>query len=105
MGDFEVIIDEKTERYDEFMKVFGTNIVKIKSPVSHLMILPNKQVSEVYFLDLDLLTKEQKESLITHLSKKFNQTREFTETNLNKIGVPILREGCSLVINNPQRWF
>jgi len=107
-NDFEVIIDEKTERYNEFMKIFGTNIIKVKSPFPHLIKTREKEVLKevlAYFFDLELLTREQRENLIVHLSEKFNQSKEFVEKNLETLGVPILAEGCTLVIHNPQRWF
>ena len=103
-SDFEVIIDKGTQRYDEFMKVLGTHIIKVKSPFPHLIKIQGKEV-QAYFFDLELLSKEQRENYINHLSEKFSQSKDFVEKNLETIGVPILAEGCTLVIHNPQRWF
>lgn len=103
--DFEVIVKEKSEKGKEFMKVFGTTIVKIKSPIPEYILTPDKEKVLAYFLDLDLITKEQRENLIKHLSEKFNEPIDFVRENLDDIGVPILKSGCSLVIENPQKWF
>ena len=101
--DFEVTIYDE-ERKKDFIKVFGTNTVKIKSPVPTWIIKPNGEKAEAYFLDLDLITKKEREKCIKHISEKFNQSIDFVRENLDKMGVPILRESCSLIIKNPQRW-
>ncbi|KKK85959.1 hypothetical protein LCGC14_2768060 [marine sediment metagenome] len=102
--DFEIIINENTERGKDFIKVFGTSIVNIKSPVPKYILIPSKEKVLAYFLDLDLITKKQREALINHLSKKFNQPIDFVRENLDKMGVPILKKDCSIAIKSPQRW-
>jgi len=101
--DFEVIISDE-ERKKDFIKVFGTNIIKVKSPVPTGILKPNGEKASAYFLDLDLITKKEREKLIKHLSEKFNQSIDFVRENLDKMGLPILQESCSLIIKNPQRW-
>ena len=101
--DFEVTIyDEKRKK--DFIKVFGTDTVKVKSPVPTRIIKPDGEEALAYFLDLALITKKERKKLIKHISEKFNQSIDFVEKNLDKMGLPILKESCSLVINNPQRW-
>ena len=102
--DFEIIINEKTERGKDFIKVFGKTIVNIKSPIPKYILTPDKEKVLAYFLDLALITEEQRENLIKHLSEKFNQSIDFVRKNLDKIGVPVLKKDCSLIINNPQKW-
>lgn len=101
--DFEVTIYDKKRKKD-FIKVFGTNTVKVKSPVPTLILRPNDEEAYAYFLDLDLITKKEREKLIKHLSEKFNQPIDFVRANLDKMGLPILKENCGLIIKNPQRW-
>ena len=49
MTDFEVAIYDK-ERKKDFMKVFGTNIVKVQSPIpTKIMISGEEKLA--YFLD------------------------------------------------------
>jgi len=104
--DFEIIISEKSERYNNFMAVYGTNIIKVISPFPELVSLPDsKEPVLAYFLDLDLITETQRENLICHISEKFQQSRKVVEDNLEKIGMPILAKDCTLVINNPQKYF
>jgi len=103
--DFEITIKNNTEKAKEFMKVFGTLTVNIKSPIPEYILTPNNEKVLAYFLDLDLITEEQRENLIKHLSEKFNQPIDFVIKNLDNIGVPILQNDCSLLIKNPQRWF
>lgn len=101
--DFEVTIHDK-ERSENFIEVFGTNTVKVKSPIPKWIIKPNGEEAEAYFLDLDLITKEEREKLIRNIHERFNQSINFVRKNLEKMGVPILAEHCSLIIHNPQRW-
>lgn len=103
-NDFEVMINDE-ERKKNFMKVFGTNIVKVKSPVPKRILKPDGVEADAYFLDLILITAGQRENLIQDLSERFQQPIEFVRKNLDKIGVPILADHCTLIINNPQRWF
>ena len=101
--DFEVTIYDK-ERKKNFLEVFGTDTVKVKSPIPEWIIRPNGEEALAYFLDLDLITKKERKKLIKQISEKFNQDIDFVRKNLDKMGLPILKEGCSLIIKNPQRW-
>lgn len=101
--DFEVIIYDE-ERKKNFIEVFGTNTVKVKSPIPQLIKKPDGEEALAYFLDLDLITKKEREKLIKHISEKFNQSIDFVRESLDKMGLPILKESCSLIIKNPQRW-
>lgn len=102
--DFKVSINKESERGKEFIKVFGSEIVFIKSPRPKYILTPNKKKVLAYFLDLDLLTEKQRETLIKHLSKKFNLSIETVKKDLDKMGLPILQKDCLLIINNIQRW-
>lgn len=102
--DFEVTINDE-ERKKNFIEIFGTNSVKVKSPIPKTIIRPNGEEALAYFLDLDLITEEEREKLINNIVKRFNQPIEFVRENLDKMGVPILKEHCSLWIEKPQRWF
>ena len=102
--DFEITIYDK-ERKENFIEVFGTNTVKVKSPMCTWIIRPNGKKAPAYFLDLSLITEKARERLIKNLSKRFNQTIDFVRDNLDRIGVPILKEHTSLIVYNPQRWF
>lgn len=103
-SDFEVTINDE-ERKKNFIEVFGTNSVKVKSPFAELIIRPNGEEALAYFLDLTLITEEERERLINNIVKRFNQSVDFVRENLDKMGVPILKEHCSLWIESPQRWF
>ncbi len=102
-NDFEVMIHDE-ERKKNFIEVFGTNTVKVKSPIPQWITKPNGETVQAYFLDLDLISKEERKRLVKNLSERFNQPIEFVEKDLEKIGVPILKEHCALIIHNPQRW-
>lgn len=103
MSDFEVAIYDK-ERKKDFMKVFGTDIIPIKSPIPTKISLPSGEEKKVYFLDLDSITHDQRKRLIQHISESFNQPIDSVNEDLDTIGLPILKENCGLIIHNPQRW-
>jgi len=103
--DFEITIRENTEKAKEFMQVLGTLTVCVKSPIPEYILTPHHEKVLAYFLDLELITEKQRKNLIAYLSEKFNQTRDFVIENLDKFGVPILQNDCSVWIKNPQRWF
>ena len=103
--DFKIGINRETERGKEFMKVFGSDVVFVKSPIPKYILKPDKEKVLAYFLDIDLLTKKQRIKLIAHLSKKFDQPIDSVKKDLDTIGVPILKEDCIVIIENPQRWF
>lgn len=102
--DFVVGINRETERGKEFMNVFGSDMVFVKSPIPKKILTPDKKEVLAYLLDLDLLNKKQKKRLIKHLSKKFNQSISSVKEDLRTIGVPILKEDTIVIIKNPQRW-
>ncbi len=41
--DFEIIINQNTERGRDFIKVFGTTIINIKSPIQEYVLIPNNE--------------------------------------------------------------
>ncbi len=105
IGDRLVTVSEMYEAEAKSQKLygFGTNAVKVKSPIPTGIVKPNGEKAWAYFLDLDLIAQQEREKIIKHLGEKFNQPIDFVRENLDKIGVPILKESCSLIIKNPQR--
>lgn len=67
--------------------------------------MPGKGRSLVYLLDLDLITPEQRQRLVEHISRKWGLPAAEVEADLDAYGVPILDEDCIVTIHNPQRWF
>jgi len=103
MTDFEVAIYDK-ERKKDFMKVFGIDIISVKSPIPTRIKIPSREEKLAYFLDLTSITEDQRTHLITHISESFNLPIDSVKEDLDTIGVPILKENCGLIIHNPQRW-
>lgn len=103
--DFIVSINRETERGKEFVKVFGSDMVYVKSPIPKNILTPDKKEVLAYLLDLNLLNKKQKKRLIKHLNKKFNQSIKSVKEDLNTIGVPILKKDTVFIIKNPSKWF
>ena len=103
MKDFKVTITDP-ERAAEWLVILGTTTVCVESPFPILANLPGHPRAEIYLLDLDLLTVEQRERLISHLCRKFGVPAGEAETEIARAGIPILAEHCILIIDNPIRW-
>jgi hypothetical protein len=100
--DFKAIIHNE-ERKKQWIEVLGTNEVYLKSPFPYIAKVCGKE-QRVYLMDLDLLTKDQKDSLISHLAEKFDEDPEFVRNNIDELGVPVLAKDCSVIIKNLMRW-
>lgn len=103
--DFRIII-ENPERTAEFMDIFGRKEVCILTPIPDWTRLgESEEPVQVYWLDLDEITPEEKHRLVQHIAAKFNAEPGAVEAALNTLGLPIRASDCFVVINNPHRWF
>lgn len=102
MSDFKCTVHG--QRAEEFRRVFGTATVDVTTPVPFLANLPGRPRSLVYLLDLKSLTDEQRAALVARSAEHFNLTVEDTRAEIENVGMPILAEGCTITIHNPQRW-
>jgi hypothetical protein len=103
--DFAVSLREDTERGRAWAEVFGTTRVHVRSPLPEWVTLPERGAALVFFLDLALLSTEQRERLIEYLAQKFGLAVSEVATEIDKAGVPILAEECTVTVYNPHRWF
>lgn len=101
--DFEVIINDPDRRAD-FIKIFGRDRVNVTSPLPEWAELPTIGKAPVYKMDLNLLTLNERLRLVGHLAQKFNIPADEVARDLEKEGVPILAQHCTVVVYNPQRW-
>ena len=85
------VIDE--ERAKEWRAVLGTDTLPVRSIITERALLPIGE-KLVFMLDIEKLTTEQRDSLITHLAEKFNLPREEVEKGIHEMGVPILADDC-----------
>jgi hypothetical protein len=93
------------ERAAEWQRVLGTTTVYITTPIPIRANLPGHPNAEIYLLDLNLISSQQREALITHLAARFNLPRQEVESDLDKHGVPILAQDCIVAVANPHKWF
>lgn len=104
--DFHAVVDKHTERGTAWKYIFGRFDVCIVSPQPQLAELPGfDEPQPVYLIDLDLLTSQEMNRLVYYLSGKFSQPPEQVRQEIKKHGVPILADECTVVIENPLRWF
>lgn len=102
--DFRVIIEEPVRRAD-FMAVFGRKEVCIQSPLPEWAKLAGfDDPVQVYYLDFDEITTEERQRLVELIAQKFGEAPEEVNRLLDVHGLPILASDCFVVINNAQRW-
>jgi hypothetical protein len=50
------------------------------------------------------LTPEQRERMIQHLASKFGLDEQEVKDELDRVGCPVLDEGITVTVFNPQKW-
>lgn len=99
---FKAIIRHDSDRAVNFLEIFGRLEVNIESPMAEMARLPGvDEPVQVYKLDLDLITDEERGRLARKLSRQFGLTVEEIDANIDAYGVPIFGEDCTIVIENP----
>lgn len=92
--DFQVTVHEPARR-EEWLKVFGTDTMCVTTgfPVEAMIF---SDVRPCYMLDMDLLTNEQRDNLVRHITEKFGMQASEVIGALKMYGMPILAEDCTL---------
>lgn len=98
------VVSATGERATEWLEVFGTYQLPVTSPVTTWASAPGIARAEFYMLDLAELTDDQRERLIVHTARKFGMRPGEVADGLAEHGMPLLAEGLSLTVYNPQRW-
>ena len=83
---------EKSKRFEDFVQVFGSNLVPLQSGLPHLATLPGRGAEAVYLLDLGELTIAQFERLCDFLSERFGTPRDLVPDILREEGMPVLAQ-------------
>lgn len=79
-------------RAEIWRRIYGTDVIPLKSFVPQRGSLPGKPDALFYEVDTRVITPEQRARLVDYLSEAFNQERSFVENNLDLIGVPVLAD-------------
>jgi hypothetical protein len=104
MRDFKITITD-SERAAEWQAIMGTNFAYVKSLIPMVSDLPGHSNAMIYLLDIDQLTVEQRQRLVSHLCEKFGLLEEDVEAEIIKVGIPILAENCIVSMEKPVRWW
>lgn len=89
-------LSERSSRYPEWIKVFGTNQVPILNTLAPNLANVLGEIKMVYLLDLSKLSEQQMTRLKEHIVQKFGVSMEEVERTLPEIGVPILAEDVTV---------
>ena len=101
--DFTVTICDPHRRA-VFESVFGTATVHPVSPFPAQADLPGHPDEPVYMLDLELITPEQRERLVSYLAEGFGVPAEEVDVLLDDHGVPIPADDCVVGMATPLQW-
>lgn len=93
------------EREMEFLKVFGRTQVNVESPIPHMASIPRKGVVKIFKLDMKLISDDERERLAAHIAEKWKLPIKTVEAELDRVGLPILADDCTVIIEGLQRWF
>lgn len=84
--------------------IFPGAVVPIKSILPSKADLPGHPQADVYFLDLDAISDEQREKLIEMISGLFSLSADEVRSDLG-LGVPILADDVSVTGRNQGMMF
>jgi len=95
-GPIAIVTDPERRKY--FEAILGTNEVPVTSYMPTTVKVPEKGVTEAYKLDLKRVTPAQREAIIAHIAGRFKLDPESVAKDLEKMGVPILADQCTVAI-------
>lgn len=86
-------LSERSPRYADWMRVFGSGMVELENPVGEYAILPGLGRQRSYKLKVSSLTVEQRERLIAWMAEKWNVPASQVAADLDgPHGCPILAD-------------
>ena len=93
-GPIAIVTDPERRKY--FEAILGT--VPVTSYLPTTVNVPEKGVSKAYKLDLKRVTPMQRQAIIDHITKRFKLDAKLVTEDLEKMGVPILADQCTVAI-------
>lgn len=93
------ILNEKSERYQEWLDVFDANVVPITNALAPARVCVLGVMREVYWLDLRAITPLQRSRLLHHIAVKFGIPASEIASTIDEIGVPILATDVTAAID------
>lgn len=89
------------DRAADFQKIFGTTTVRVTGWRAHKgWVAEHNTTQDVLELDLDWVCANGfRDALVAHLAERFNLPADFVGRDLERVGVPILAEDCTLTTN------
>lgn len=91
---------ESSPRYQDWLAVFGTNVVELESALPIPATVPGVGSTAVYRLKLSSLDAGQRERLVAKMAAKFQMSPEDVSKELDGAhGCPILAEDVMVVVD------
>src|ERR1044072_2767009 len=90
-------LSDRSPRYADWIRVFGTTTVELESPAPRLITVPGRtEPVEAYMLKLSALADDQRDRLVAHIAHRFNIPFPDVRAALMAQGCPILAEDVGL---------
>lgn len=86
---FKAVLHPQSPRYDDWLRVLRQDEVPLKSPRSFFANLGEEADVEVYSLNVEGLTTEQRSRLVNWVSEKFGVAPAMVNEQLEGIGFPV----------------
>jgi hypothetical protein len=83
-------------RYADWFSILGTDNVPLRSPGEGETVFIGEGKVQAYVLDLDKLSEDQFDKLITFVAKKFRADREVVRKEVQRDGFPIRAEDVTI---------
>ena len=92
IGNWTTFIIFQDHRQELYTPIFGGDTVPVKSIIPEMALLLNEH-HLVYYLDIDAITKQQKNQLILTLARKFDIPYNQLKREMDTDGCPIKAAG------------
>lgn len=84
------------ERRAEWLAIFGTDTLPVKSPIPTRVNLPGIPNALVYEIDLAAISADQRQRLVAHTAAKFDCSPDYVDANLERLGMPVLAQDVTV---------
>jgi len=95
----EAIISGTSQRAETWRRVFGSEVVEIRSPVETTITIEGLGERPCYIIAVEKLSPEQMERAVAHISQRFNIAADEVRAEILGRGIPILSEDVSVCVD------
>lgn len=94
-----VTLRAESPRYQDWLRVFGSASVRVKSPIALRGRDPAGVECDFYLVDLAALTPEQMERVVLFIAERFEIPVDTVRATLPDHGLPLVAADCSVTFD------